>query len=60
VRELCERYDLPYTSGPLLTQYAQVWRKILRLSLPGGGGPPQPAPEKAAGADGDLALSAAA
>jgi NADPH-dependent stearoyl-CoA 9-desaturase len=37
VRDLCERYELPYTSGPLLTQYAQVWRKILRLSLPGGG-----------------------
>lgn len=47
VRDLCERYDLPYTSGPLLTQYAQVWRKILRLSLPGGGSNQQPAPEKA-------------
>ena len=37
VRALCERYDLPYVSGPLPQQYAQVVRKILRMSLPGGG-----------------------
>ena len=42
VREVCERYGLPYTSGPLGRQYAQVVRKILRYSLPGGG--PAPAP----------------
>ena len=45
VRDLCERYDLPYTSGPLLTQYGQVWRKILRLSFPGGGDGAVPAPD---------------
>src|SRR5918997_764925 len=39
VRELCERYGLPYVSGPLPKQYAQVVRKILRMSLPGGGAP---------------------
>jgi fatty acid desaturase len=38
VREVCERYDLPYTSGPLHKQYAQVVAKILRYALPGGGG----------------------
>ena len=37
VRALCERYGLPYVSGPLPRQYAQVLRKILRMSLPGGG-----------------------
>ena len=37
VRALCERYDLPYVSGPLPQQYAQVLRKILRMSLPGAG-----------------------
>jgi len=37
VRDLCERYDLPYTSGPLHRQYASVVRRILRLALPGGG-----------------------
>ena len=36
VRTICERYDLPYTSGPLLKQYATVWRTLARLSLPNG------------------------
>jgi fatty acid desaturase len=38
VREICERYGLPYTSGPLYRQYAQVLLKIARYALPGGGG----------------------
>lgn len=37
VRDLCERYDLPYISGPMPRQYGQVLRKIVRLSFPGGG-----------------------
>jgi hypothetical protein len=37
VRELCERYGLPYTSGPLYRQYAGVLVTIARLALPGGG-----------------------
>jgi linoleoyl-CoA desaturase len=37
VRELCERYGLPYTSGPLHKQYAGVLATIARLALPGGG-----------------------
>jgi len=37
VRELCERYELPYNAGPLLSQLANVQRTILRLALPGGG-----------------------
>ena len=34
VRQLCERYGLPYTTGPLWRQYGQTLRTILRLSLP--------------------------
>ncbi len=41
VREICERYGLPYTSGPLHRQYGQVLAKIARLALPGGA--PKPA-----------------
>ncbi|WP_125079337.1 fatty acid desaturase family protein [Mycobacterium sp. P7213] len=34
VRAVCEKYDLPYTSGPFLVQYAKTWRTIAKLSLP--------------------------
>jgi linoleoyl-CoA desaturase len=34
VRSLCERYGLPYTTGPLSRQYLSTWRRILRLALP--------------------------
>ena len=34
VRALCEKYDLPYTSGPLPVQYAKTWRTVAKLSLP--------------------------
>jgi len=34
VRALCDKYDLPYTSGPMLVQYAKTWRTIAKLSLP--------------------------
>jgi fatty acid desaturase len=34
VQALCEKYDLPYTTGPLGKQYATVLRRIARLSLP--------------------------
>ena len=37
VKAVCERYGLPYNSGRLGPQYRSVARKILRLSLPGGG-----------------------
>ena len=31
VREICERYGLPYTTGPLPRQYGKVLRTIFRL-----------------------------
>ena len=34
VQEVFERYGLTYTTGPLPTQVASAWRKIIRLSLP--------------------------
>ena len=36
VRALCEKYDLPYTTGPLWKQYGQALRTIWKLSLPNG------------------------
>jgi fatty acid desaturase len=41
VKELCERYGLPYNTGPFLTQLGMVQRTILRLAFPGGNGTPQ-------------------
>ncbi|MEJ7876850.1 MAG: acyl-CoA desaturase [Solirubrobacterales bacterium] len=35
VRAVCERHGLPYSSGRLGVQYLSVYRKILRLALPG-------------------------
>ncbi len=34
VRALCDAYGLPYTTGPLLSQFLQTQRSILRLALP--------------------------
>ena len=34
VREICKRYEIPYTTGPFLVQYAQTLRTMLKLSLP--------------------------
>jgi NADPH-dependent stearoyl-CoA 9-desaturase len=34
VVELCARYDIPYTTGPLHRQYGQVLRTLLKLTLP--------------------------
>jgi NADPH-dependent stearoyl-CoA 9-desaturase len=37
VRELLERYELPYNTGALRVQFGSVVRKITRLALPVGG-----------------------
>jgi fatty acid desaturase len=34
VREICDKYDLPYTTGSFLLQYGKAWRTIAKLSLP--------------------------
>ncbi|MFE3322173.1 fatty acid desaturase family protein [Nocardia sp. NPDC059195] len=34
VRELADKYDLPYTTGSMPAQYFKSWRTILKLSLP--------------------------
>ncbi|MEO3756702.1 fatty acid desaturase [Mycobacterium sp. B14F4] len=34
VRQLCDKYDLPYTTGSFLVQYGKTWRTIAKLSLP--------------------------
>ena len=44
VREICERYDLPYNSGPLGKQWGSVMRTIARLAFPGGAPRPKPGP----------------
>jgi fatty acid desaturase len=36
IRDLCQRYGLPYNTGTLAAQTTKVWKRILRLSLPGG------------------------
>ncbi|MDV3125316.1 fatty acid desaturase [Mycobacterium sp. 21AC1] len=37
VSALCDKYNVPYTSGPLTSQYFQVMRTIFRLALPDDG-----------------------
>ena len=44
VREICERYGLPYNTGPFHQQLGMVQRTILRLALPGGKVRPKPGP----------------
>jgi len=44
VREICERYGLPYNTGPLRKQWGTVQRTILRLAFPGGGPRRKPGP----------------
>jgi linoleoyl-CoA desaturase len=44
VREICQRYDLPYNAGPFFKQWGMVNRTIIRLALPGGKVRPKPGP----------------
>lgn len=37
VKEICNRYSLPYTTGPLPKQVASTWAKIFKLALPDTG-----------------------
>ena len=56
VKEICERYELPYNSGPFFQQWGMVNRTILRLALPGGKVRPKPGPYR--GGDGETEPSA--
>ncbi|HEX8745299.1 MAG TPA: acyl-CoA desaturase [Thermoleophilaceae bacterium] len=47
VKEICERYELPYNTGPFSRQLGQVQRTILRLAFPGGKPRPKPGPYRA-------------
>jgi NADPH-dependent stearoyl-CoA 9-desaturase len=38
VREVCERYELPYNTGSLVRQYGSVLARIFRFALPAWGG----------------------
>ena len=44
VKDVCERYGLPYNSGPFGQQLGMVQRTILRLAFPGGAQRPKPGP----------------
>ncbi|HET9102854.1 MAG TPA: acyl-CoA desaturase [Solirubrobacteraceae bacterium] len=44
VREICERYELPYNTGPFSRQLGMVQRTIIRLAFPGGKQRPKPGP----------------
>ena len=44
VKAICERYELPYNTGPFLQQWLMVQRTILRLAFPGGSERPKSPP----------------
>ena len=51
MQEICERYELPYNTGPFVQQLGMVQRTILRLAFPGGKPRPKPGPYR--GGDGE-------
>jgi NADPH-dependent stearoyl-CoA 9-desaturase len=42
ITALCDKYDLPYTTGSLGRQYMQTFWTILKLSLPNNCSKPTP------------------
>jgi linoleoyl-CoA desaturase len=44
VKDICQRYGIPYTTGPLRKQYGQTLRTIMKLSLPNRRTKDNPAP----------------
>ncbi|MBB3036702.1 fatty acid desaturase family protein [Hoyosella altamirensis] len=46
VKEICERYELPYNTGRFGHQWGVVHRTIFRLAFPGGKPRPKPGPYK--------------
>jgi linoleoyl-CoA desaturase len=60
VREICERYDLPYNTGSLHKQFGSVVKKIFRLALPSQdhGEAPNAEAERTRESEPELALAA--
>ncbi|WP_370234942.1 fatty acid desaturase [Nocardioides sp.] len=54
VKEICQRYGLPYNTGPLHKQVGSVFAKICRLALPG-----RRTPKATPAAGSDVAAAAA-
>ena len=44
IKDICERYELPYNSGRFSKQWFIVHRSIFRLAFPGGKPRPKPGP----------------
>jgi fatty acid desaturase len=44
IKDVCERYELPYNSGRFSRQWYMVHRTIFRLAFPGGKPRPKPGP----------------
>jgi fatty acid desaturase len=44
IKDICERYQLPYNSGRFSKQWLMVHRSIFRLAFPGGKPRPKPGP----------------
>jgi NADPH-dependent stearoyl-CoA 9-desaturase len=44
IKDICERYELPYNTGRFSKQWYMVHRSIFRLAFPGGKPRPKPGP----------------
>jgi NADPH-dependent stearoyl-CoA 9-desaturase len=44
VKAICQRYELPYNTGPFFQQWGMVQRTIVRLAFPGGKERPKAGP----------------
>jgi hypothetical protein len=44
IKDICERYELPYNTGRFSKQWFMVHRTIFRLAFPGGKPRPKPGP----------------
>ncbi len=44
IKDICERYELPYNTGRFSKQWYSVHRSIFRLAFPGGKPRPKPGP----------------
>ena len=44
IKDICERYELPYNTGRFSKQWFMVHRTIFRFAFPGGQPRPKPGP----------------